>query len=151
MNNDNDNLAVRHKAPWWFWLVSLLFIAWNIIGVSNYLGSVNATAESLIAKEFTLEQAEFMLAMPAYYTAVFALAVWSGLIGAILLLLRKSWAVKVFIFSAFMVVLSFILDVVGGSFKMLGTPYVIVMVIVVLLALFEVWFSAHMKAKGLLN
>jgi len=115
MNNDNDNLAVRPKAPWWFWLVSLLFIAWNIIGVSNYLGSVNAT------------------------------------IGAILLLLRKSWAVKVFIFSAFMVVLSFILDVVGGSFKMLGTPYVIVMVIVVLLALFEVWFSTHMKAKGLLN
>lgn len=148
---DNDNDRVRPAAPWWFWLVSLLFIGWNIIGIANYLGSVKATPESLMAQDFTLEQAEFMLAMPAYYTAVFALAVWSGLIGAILLLLRQSWAVKVFTFSAFMVVLSFILDVVGGSFKMLGTPYVIVMVIVVILALFELWFSIQMKAKGLLR
>lgn len=148
MTNDNEKLDVTPK---WFWLVGGLFLLWNLMGVANYLGAAMATDESLAAQGYTLEQSEFLMAMPAYVIAVFALAVWGGLLASILFLLRKKWAETVFIFSGFMALLSFVLDVVGGSFKMLGTAYMIVMVIVVLLALFEVWFSVKMRARGILR
>lgn len=148
---NSDNIATRPATPWWFWLVTILFIGWNVIGVSNYLGSVNATMESLTVKEYTAEQAEFMLAMPAYYTAVFALAVWGGLLASLLLLFRSRFAVLVYILGLIMVVLSFILDMVGGSFSILGAPYLIIMVIVVILSFIEVWFAQRMKRRGILR
>lgn len=146
-----DNQDIRPVTPWWFWLVGALFIIWNLFGVYNYLASTSATVESLMAQNYTREQADFMMEMPAYYMAVFALAVWSGILASILLVLRKSLAVPVFIFSAAMAILSFILDAVGGSFKMLGTPYVVIMGVVVVLAAVEVLFARKMRARGILR
>ena len=140
-----------HTTPKGFWLIAILLVAWNIIGVMNYWASVTATPESLAAQEFNAEQIEFLLAMPSYYAAVFALAVWSGLVGAVLLLLRKALAVPVILFGAVMVILSFTLDFTSGSFAMLGGAYVGIMTVVLIIALFSAWFARQMKARGILS
>lgn len=142
---------VKLGPPKWFWAVAIVFLLWNLFGVSNYLMSVTATSESLMGAGYTAEQAEFMLAMPSWYAAVFALAVWSGLLGAILLLLRKIWAFPVFVFGLLMVILAFILDAVGGSFAVLGTPYLAIMTVVLIASFIEVWFARRCSARGILR
>lgn len=146
-----DNDALKTTTPWWFWVVSGLLLLWNLSGVMNYLSSVTATTESLAAQDFTPEQIEFLLAMPAYYAAVFALAVWGGVLGALLLLLRKKLAVPVLMFSTLMVIISFVMDAIGGTFTMLGGAYIAIMIVVLIISLFAVWFARSMRARGIVR
>lgn len=148
---NNENKAVSATTPTSFWVLVGLFLIWNLLGVFHYLTSVNATVESLVAQGMTIKQAEVFHNTPSYHYAVFALGVWSGLLGAVLLLLRKAWAAPVFLFSAVMVIVSFVLDAVGGNLSALGLSYLGIMTFTLMLALFEAWYSKRMKAHGILQ
>jgi hypothetical protein len=78
------------KPPAWFWIVSVLALLWNLMGVMNYLGST--FMKEAIKAEMTTEQVNLMESTPAWVTAAFAIAVWFGAAGCIGLLLRKKWA-----------------------------------------------------------
>lgn len=139
------------KPPMWFWIVAVLFLVWNLFGVSNYLMAAMATPESLAAQDYTPEQIEFLLDVPALYLSVFALAVWSGLLAAILLLLRRRLAVPVYLFSLVMVVLSFVFDAIGGTFAVLGTFYLGIMMFVTIMAVVEYFVSRSFRNRGWLR
>ena len=148
---NNENTAMGAATPTSFWVLAGLFLIWNLLGVFHYLTSVNATVESLVAQGMTIKQAEIFNSTPSYHYAVFALGVWSGLLGAILLLLRKAWAAPVFLFSAVMVIVAFVLDAVGGNLSALGSSYLGIMTFTTMLALFEAWYSRRMKVHGILR
>ncbi len=84
------NKNTTSKPPVWFWIVSVLALLWNLMGVMNYLGS--AFMKEAIKAEMTPEQVNLMESTPAWVTAAFAIAVWFGAAGCIGLLLRKKWA-----------------------------------------------------------
>ena len=148
---NNENTTVDPTTPTSFWVIVGLFLIWNLLGVFHYLTSVNASVESLVAQGMTIEQAEIFHNTPSYHYAVFALGVWSGLLGAVLLILRKAWAAPVFLFSAVMVIISFVLDAVGGNLSALGASYMGIMIVTLMLALFVAWYSKRMKAHGILQ
>lgn len=148
---NNENKAVSATTPTSFWVLVGLFLIWNLLGVFHYLTSVNATVESLVAQGMTIKQAEVFHNTPGYHYAVFALSVWSGLFGAVLMLLRKAWAAHVFLFSAVMVIVSFVLDAVGGNLSALGLSYMGIMTFTLMLSFFEAWYSKRMKALGILQ
>ena len=148
---NTENKAVSAMTPKSFWVLVGLFLIWNLLGVFHYLTSVNASVESLVAQGMTIKQAEVFHNTPSYHYAVFALGVWSGLFGAVLLLLRKVWAAPVFLFSAVMVIVSFVLDAVGGNLSALGSGYLSIMSFTLILALFEAWYSKRMKAHEILQ
>ncbi|RKN81023.1 hypothetical protein [Ulvibacterium marinum] len=85
------------KPPVWFWIVSIVALLWNLMGVLAYLQQAFMTEEALAA----LSEPERLLleTRPAWATAAFALAVWGGLLGCVALLLRKKWARPVLIIS----------------------------------------------------
>ncbi len=134
-----------------FWIAGLIFLAWNLFGIFNFYTSVTATPEFYTSSGYTSAQADFMTNVPMWYLVVFGLAVWSGLLAAILYLLRKVWAVKVFLFSLIMVVISFVADAIQGTFSMLGNAYIGIMVFVLLMAIIEFWLSRRYAAKGVLS
>ncbi len=90
-----DNVSV--KPPMWFWIVSVVALVWNIMGVMAYLGSAFITDE--MKAEMTAEQLALMENTPSWVTAAFAIAVWGGLLGCIALLLRRKWARPVLVIS----------------------------------------------------
>ena len=90
-------MTATNKPPIWFWVVSVLGLLWNLSGVANYL--FNAYAQEAILETLNQAQRELFEAIPAWATACFALAVFSGSIGGIGLLLRKKWAKPLFIIS----------------------------------------------------
>lgn len=66
-----------NKPPVWFWIVSVIALIWNALGVFAYLGRAFATDE-MIAQMPEDAQAEFLMEFPAWYTAAFAIAVFVG-------------------------------------------------------------------------
>jgi hypothetical protein len=76
--------------PMWFWLVAALALLWEAFGCYIYV------SQSLLPDT----QREVGYAqMASWQWGVFAIAVWSGLIGAVLLLLRNRWAAPLLLVS----------------------------------------------------
>ena len=81
---------VGARPPGWFRLLSILALVWNLIGVAMYLQKVGLFGDPLAG----LSDAERTLAesVPAWVTGAFAIAVFSGLVGAIGMVLLKKWS-----------------------------------------------------------
>lgn len=148
----NDDVKIQKlTTPTSFWLFVGLFLIWNLSGVFHYLTSVNATVESLVAQGMSIEQAKIFHNTPGYHYAVFALGVWSGLLGAVLLLLRKAWTIPVFWFSVAMVIVSFALDAILGNLPILGLGYLGIMSFTLMFSFFELWYCIRIRARGILQ
>jgi len=84
------------KPPVWFRAVAVLAVLWNLIGVWSYLGHVGAVPPM---QEMTAEQQALSATVPVWVVGAFAVAVFSGLIGSLGLLLSKAWARLVLVVS----------------------------------------------------
>jgi hypothetical protein len=131
--------------------VGILGLAWNIFGTYQFIGSVNATSESLMAMGMSEAQAMVMTKYPLWMTIAFAIGVFGGLIGSILLLLKKAISEKIFLASLFGYIVLYIGDITEGIFAAIGKSQVIILTTVVALA-FGLWlFARAYRKKGLLN
>ena len=93
------------KTRWHLWVAGMAALLWNGFGAFDYvmIESRNATYMS----SFTPEQIDYFDAFPAWVIAAWALSVWGGVFGAILLLLRWRLAVPVFGVSLLAMVVTF--------------------------------------------
>jgi hypothetical protein len=80
-----------------FWIVAVIAFIWNLLGALAYLGQTFMTDE--IRAALPKEQSTLFNNAPVWVTVAFAIAVWAGLLGCILLLLRKKSAKRVFVLS----------------------------------------------------
>lgn len=133
-----------NKPPIWYWLLSIIALVWNGMGVNAYLQQAYNTES--YQTMYSEEQLEIAANMPAWVTAAFAIAVFAGALGAIGLLLRKSWAVKLWLLSliAVIVQMGYIL-INGHESSMLMT------ILIIVFALLFVWFSRMSQSKGWLS
>jgi hypothetical protein len=100
-----------------------------------------------------MENGEAILAAKALYpmwaVIAYAIAVWGGLFAAILLLLRKKLAMPVFILSFIAAIICFIPTFTIDEMKAAGgETYWVMPVIVLVLGLFEIWWSSKKKSDG---
>lgn len=133
----------RVKPPIWFWIVSVIALVWNILGIGAYFAHVSMTPEIMAA--LPQEQQDMYAKLPVWYMIVFALAVFGGTLGCMGLLLRKKWAYLILLISAVAVVIQMSYVVFGINMPNPMTP----LVIIVSLAL--VYFSKYATKKGWLN
>lgn len=80
-----------------FWVISSIALVWNLMGVFNYLDQAFMTDK--ILETLPKEQQILYQDVPAWVTAAFAIAVFSGTLGSLLLLLKKKIASTFFIIS----------------------------------------------------
>ena len=81
-------MNIKKKPSTKFYIIAVLALIWNLMGVGAYLVQAFMTDE-MIATLPEEQQAEFLVEHPAWYTALFALAVFGGALACILLLARK--------------------------------------------------------------
>ena len=79
-----DDVTTGRAVPAWYWIVAVLALLWEGAGCAVYLMQT-MTPEAQREGSYAT--------MAGWQWGVFAIAVWSGLIGAVGLLLRKTWAV----------------------------------------------------------
>jgi hypothetical protein len=92
-----ESVDTSGRTPWHLWLVGILALLWDAVGAFDYVAT-QFRMESYMS-QFTPEQLEFFYGFPAWVVAFWALAVWGGLLGSVLLLMRRRLAVAVFLTS----------------------------------------------------
>lgn len=133
-----------------YWAIVFLALLWNLVGVFFYLQLAYMTHEELAL----LPQGQQMLLenTPAWVTAAFALAVFGGTLGCILLLMRKKLATLIFIISLISIVarMSFYYFV-KNAFEVYEPQDMYMSALVLIIAIFLVWFSKKMETRGILD
>lgn len=131
--NEQDNTAT----PLSLWLIGGAALIWNLFGMMIYVMTVSATPDQL-ASQYSESEIAFMQSVPAWATSANAIAVTAGVIGSVLLLMRKSQALPVFIVSLLALVVqnlhSFVVTDVVSVFGMVPL-YIAATVFVVAIAL----------------
>lgn len=130
-----------------FWIVGGAALVWNLIGLVFYFSSVTMTPEALAG--FTQEQQDFFNATPKWATSAYAIAVNAGVLGSLFLLLRKAWAIPLFILSlAGVLVQNFYAFVLANGLEVWGSDGVMLPAIVIIIAIGLVFYSHTAKNKG---
>ena len=76
--------------PKWYMPVAIIALLWNLIGCAAYLMDVTLTPEAVAA--MSPDQQALYAARPAWAVAVYAIAVWGGVLGCVGLIMKKRWA-----------------------------------------------------------
>ena len=131
-----------------FWIVGGAALIWNLFGLIVYVMQVSATPEELAAA-YNPEQVEFMLSTPKWATSAFAIAVTTGVIGCFFLLLRKVWALPMFVISLIGVLIQNLNTfVLNDAFAVFGSTPAIIQSVIVVIAIALVWYSHTAKSRG---
>ena len=85
-------MTTSSKVPTSFLVISGVALVWNILGALAYVVQVTMSPEAL-AQLPEAEQAIYAN-LPSWVTAAFAIAVWAGVAGSILLLLKKEASIS---------------------------------------------------------
>ncbi|MDX1498936.1 MAG: hypothetical protein R3176_03510 [Woeseiaceae bacterium] len=132
-----------------FWIIGGAALIWNLFGMIIYVGQVTATPEALAEGGYTPEQIAFVEATPAWVTSAFALAVTTGVLGSILLLLRKALALPVFVLSLVAILAQNVYShVLNDAVAVFGSGVLVIPTTVIVIAVALVWYSRSVKAKG---
>jgi hypothetical protein len=133
-----------------FWIIGIVALLWNLSGVYFYLQQAYMTQEDLLA--LPLEQQPFYQNIPAWVTGAFAIAVFGGTLGCILLLMRKKLATTLFLVSLVGIIVQMIYNVfMSGAVEVLGTGVLVMPITVLLIGVFLLWYSRKKVAEGILS
>jgi len=134
----------RPALPRWFWPVAVLGLAWNVFGVVQFLSKVQGSVGSMMSSGLTKAQAELYASLPLWMDVCFALGVFGGTVGCVLLMARLQAAKVVFAASLAAYVVLYIGDITLGVFAAFGAPQVVVLTLVVAIAAGLQWVAVRL-------
>jgi len=134
------------RVHWSFWAIGAFALIWNVLGSVNYLSQMNT---DLVASLPETHRA-IIEGRPAWATGGFAIAVFGGALGGLLLLLRKSAAVFLFVASLLGTIVTMIHTVnIASSTIAFSAVEILVMVLLPLaVAAFLIWYSRYAQSKN---
>ena len=135
-----------------YWIIAGVLLVWNIIGLMFYYQQSTLTPEIMMDAGLTAQQIAHITNTPAWGHSGYAIAVNAGVLGAILLLLRKTWAVPLFILSLIgALVQDLDAFVMRDAMEAWGSTAIYLPLIVIVICLFEIWYSLRAKNRGWLT
>ena len=133
--------------PKYYWGVAVLALLWMAFGCFNYVVLMSMSAAD-IAKLPPAQQ-DIVNSAPVWVNALYAIAVWSGLGGAIGLVLRRAWARLLFLVSLVAVILQFGWIFTSSDQLAVEGPSAAAFPLVILLfGIFFVWFAGYAQKRG---
>jgi hypothetical protein len=134
-----------------FWVLGVVFLLWNLLGLFGYYTQVTMTPE-VMAANFDEAQQAWLTGEPVWATAAYATAVTAGVIAAALMLLRKGLAFPVFIVSFVAVLVQdFNAFVLSDWKEVWGNSALYLPSVVIVMCIVEIWYTRAAKAKGWLS
>jgi len=135
------------RRPWHLWLVGALSLAWNAMGAFDYL--MTKTRNEAYLAACSPEQLAYVDSMPAWAVSAWALGVWGGVGGSLLLLFGRRAAVPVFAISLLGAVVGMARTYgsAAGREAMGGAGALAFAIVIVLVAL-GLWLYARAQAAA---
>jgi hypothetical protein len=141
-------MTTEGKVPAWFWIAAILLLLWEAMGCYACVTQIRLGAAAMgPVDDWSLS---YYAALPAWYNAVYAVATFGGLAGAVALLLRDRRAPLLFWISFVAIVVMFGYAFVATDLiahKGLGQvlPFPLFIAAVGALA---IWFAGFAGRKG---
>ena len=142
----DDHYAPQPVARWYMAaaIASLLFMA---LGCASYVWHVTLDPAGL-----PVDQRAIYDAVPTWMTAAFAIAVWAGLAGALMLVMKRKLAQPLLLVSLIAVLVQFAGYFVDPKLRQIMTPDAYVLPVVIMLLTWTIfWFARHSAQRGWLR
>lgn len=130
------------RVHWSFWAIGAIALIWNVLGAINFVAQMNPD----MLAEYRESERAIIEGRPAWATIAFAIAVFGGALGCVLLLLRKSAAFYLFIASLLGVIVTMMHTLGAGIDFGLGEILGIILMPLVLAA-FLIWYAKLAESK----
>jgi hypothetical protein len=146
-NAMNDESVGR--VHWSFWAIGAFALIWNVLGSVNYLSQMNT---DLVASMPETHRA-IIEGRPAWATGGFAIAVFGGALGGLLLLLRKSAAVYLFVASLLGTIVTMIhtTNIARSTTDFSAVEILIMILLPLMVAAFLIWYSKYAQNRNWLG
>ena len=131
----------------WYMAAAIASVLFMLIGCIGYLMDVTSDPNSL-----PLDQRTLVLARPTWSVAAYAIAVWVGLVGAVMLVLRRKLAEPLLLVSLVAAVFTFLPYAVVPAVSENITPNEIAFAIGIVAITWTIfWFARHSRLRGWLR
>ena len=137
--------------PWHLWVVGILGGLWSSIGVLSFmLTQMNVEA---VMSQFPPQQRQYFESFPLWAVAFWAIGVFGGVIGCLLLLLKNRLAFHALLASAIGAIVSNLggLFLLGGIEVMRETGGLGFTAVPIILGVFLAYYAHAMSKKGVLR
>ena len=155
MNEDSTETNATESSdkaspPVWFWVISIIALLWYLMDMWAFFMRVLMTDVAI--KAMPENQQHFFQSIPLWVNIVFACEVFGGTFGCIVLLLRKKWALLLFVVSILGVLgqtsyIWFLTDHVSA----LGAPAVVMPLLAILIGIGMIILTRSAISKGWLR
>ena len=134
------------RVHWSFWAIGAFALIWNVLGSVNYLSQMNT---DLVASLPETHRA-IIEGRPAWATGGFAIAVFGGALGGLLLLLRKSAAVFLFVASLLGTIVTMIhtVNIASSTIDFSAVEILVMILLPLAVAAFLIWYSRYAQSKN---
>jgi hypothetical protein len=137
--------------PWHLWLIGIVGGLWSLMGVVSFiLTQMNVEA---VMSRFPPQQRAYFESFPLWAIAFWAIGVFAGVIGCLLLLLKNRLAFHVLLASVIGTMVATLggLFLLGGMAVMTETDALGVTALPVFVAAFLAYYARAMSKKGVLR
>lgn len=146
-----DASASSSKTPWHLWVVGVVSLLWNAVGVVDF--TMTQTRNEAYLKAFTAEQLEYFHGFPLWVVIAWGIATWGSVTGSVLLLLRQRWAVQVNLLVLVAMAVTFVHNfLLSDGLKIMGGAGPAVFTAMILLFGVLLWsYARAMAGRGVLR
>ena len=139
------------RTPWHLWVVGVVALLWNAFGCVDYTMTQLQGDVWLDQFGMTEVQIAYFHTMPTWTFAAWAIGVWGGALGAVLLLLRRKWALPVFVLS-FLGWVAGVIYAFGMSngLEVMGNVWPM-QIVIGAACVFYIWYAWMMSKRGVLR
>ena len=147
---DATESSDKTSPPVWFWVISIIALLWYLMDMSAFFMRVLMTDD--VIKAMPENQQHLYRNMPLWVNIVFAGEVFGGALGCVGLLLRKKWALPLFVVSILGVLSqTFHVYFLSDAISTMGTPAVVMPLVAIVIGVGMIVLARSAISKGWLR
>lgn len=145
-----NGYQTNQKMATWFLVLAILLAIWDLMGVVSFFQHISISDEAIQA--MPQNERELYESYPMWTEIAFAIAVFGGFLGSILLLVKKKLAKPVFIVSLIAVVIQMYHSLfIAKAMDVYGPGATIMPVMIIGIGIFQIWMSSYGIKEGWLR
>lgn len=138
------------KTPWHLWAVGAATLLWNGFGAFQWYRQV--TRSDSYWGDLTMEQVQFIIAQPMWVEVAFGVGVWTGVLGALMLLLRRRLALNAFVASLIAILVNTLfMQVLSNARAVFGNGTLIAAIAVIAVAAASIVYAHFARKRGIIR